>query len=137
MFQLDLRNNKSIYDQIVDKFKEQIMMGQLQTGAKMPSVRELSRELGVNPNTIQKAYRELERQGYIYTSSGVGTFVADKKSIVPDEEGLCKAKNAIGGHSGNYCFSALAMKKLTKLRLRQSKKGRMTCDQNRKSLQNI
>ena len=97
MFQLDLRNNKSIYDQIVDKFKEQIMMGQLQTGAKMPSVRELSRELGVNPNTIQKAYRELERQGYIYTSSGVGTFVADKKSIVPDEEGLCKAKNAIGG----------------------------------------
>ena len=51
MFQLDLRNNKSIYDQIEDKFKEQIMMGQLQTGAKMPSVRELSRELGVNPNT--------------------------------------------------------------------------------------
>ena len=43
MFQLDLRNNKSIYDQIVDKFKEQIMMGQLQTGAKMPSERELSR----------------------------------------------------------------------------------------------
>ena len=49
MFQLDLRNNKSIYDQIVDKFKEQIMMGQLQTGAKMPSVRELSRNLGSTP----------------------------------------------------------------------------------------
>ena len=79
MFQLDLRNNKSIYDQIVDKFKEQIMMGQLQTGAKMPSVRELSRELGVNPNTIQKAYRELERQGYIYTSSGWGPSLRIKR----------------------------------------------------------
>lgn len=115
MFQLDLRNNKSIYDQIVDKFKEQIMMGQLQTGAKMPSVRELSRELGVNPNTIQKSYRELERQGYIYTSSGVGTFVADKKSIVPDEEGLCKAKDAIGGAFRELLFLGLSYEEAYKI----------------------
>lgn len=115
MFQLDLRNNKSIYDQIVDKFKEQIMMGQLQTGAKMPSVRELSRELGVNPNTIQKSYRELERQGYIYTSSGVGTFVADKKSIVPDEEGLCKAKDAIGGVFRELLFLGLSYEEAYKI----------------------
>ncbi len=57
MFQLDLRNNKSIYDQIVDKFKEQIMMGQLQTGAKMPSVRELSRTWGqpqYHPEVLQR-----------------------------------------------------------------------------------
>lgn len=115
MFQLDLRNNKSMYDQIVDKFKEQIMMGQLQTGAKMPSVRELSRELGVNPNTIQKSYRELERQGYIYTSSGVGTFVADKKSIVPDEEGLCKAKDAIGGAFRELLFLGLSYEEAYKI----------------------
>ena len=55
MFVLDLRNNKSIYDQIVDKFKELIMIGEMDTGEKMPSVRELSRTLRVNPNTIQKA----------------------------------------------------------------------------------
>ena len=81
----------------------------------MPSVRELSRELGVNPNTIQKAYRELERQGYIYTSSGVGTFVADKKSIVPDEEGLCKAKNAIGGAFRELLFLGLSYEEAYKI----------------------
>ncbi len=97
MFKLDLRNNKSIYDQIVDKFKELIMMEEMPTGEKMPSVRELSKQLGVNPNTIQKAYRELERQGYIYTTAGVGTFVADKKDIAPDAESLKKAREAIGG----------------------------------------
>ena len=91
------------------------MMGQLQTGAKMPSVRELSRELGVNPNTIQKSYRELERQGYIYTSSGVGTFVADKKSIVPDEEGLCKAKDAIGGAFRELLFLGLSYEEAYKI----------------------
>ena len=61
----------------------------------MPSVRELSKTLGVNPNTIQKAYRELERQGYIYTASGIGTFVADKNTIRPDEDELKKARENI------------------------------------------
>ena len=96
MIQLDLRGNKSIYEQIIDKFKELIMRGTIKQGDKMPSVRELSRTLGVNPNTIQKAYRELERQGYIYTAAGVGTFVADKKDITPDDEELKKARAAVG-----------------------------------------
>ena len=91
MFQLDLRNNKSIYDQIVDKFKEQIMMGQLQTGAKMPSVRELSRELGVNPNTIQKAYQELESEGVIYTVGGKGCFVGGEENAA---EATCRRAEA-------------------------------------------
>ena len=92
MFQLDLRSNKSIYEQIVDKFKELIMSHSMEQGEKMPSVRELSRTLGVNPNTIQKAYRELERQGYIYTETGKGTFVADRKGITPDRGELLKAR---------------------------------------------
>lgn len=95
MFQLDLRGNKSIYEQIIDKFKEFIMRGIMKQGEKMPSVRELSKTLGVNPNTIQKAYRELERQGYIYTASGIGTFVADKNTIRPDEDELKKARENI------------------------------------------
>lgn len=95
MFQLDLRGNKSIYEQIIDKFKEFIMRGTMKQGEKMPSVRELSKTLGVNPNTIQKAYRELERQGYIYTASGIGTFVADKNTIRPDEDELKKARENI------------------------------------------
>ena len=96
MIELDLRHNKSIYEQIVDKFKELIMLDSMKCGEKMPSVRELSKTLGVNPNTIQKAYRELERQGYVYTTTGVGTFVADKKDISPDADELIKAKEAIG-----------------------------------------
>lgn len=107
MIQLDLRGNKSIYEQIIDKFKELIMRGTMKQGDKMPSVRELSRTLGVNPNTIQKAYRELERQGYIYTAAGVGTFVADKKDITPDDEELKKAGAAVGEAFSQLLFLGL------------------------------
>lgn len=107
MIQLDLRGNKSIYEQIIDKFKELIMRGTMKQGDKMPSVRELSRTLGVNPNTIQKAYQELERQGYIYTAAGVGTFVADKKDITPDDEELKKARAAVGEAFSQLLFLGL------------------------------
>ena len=107
MIQLDLRGNKSIYEQIIDKFKELIMRGTMKQGDKMPSVRELSRTLGVNPNTIQKAYRELERKGYIYTAAGVGTFVADKKDITPDDEELKKARAAVGEAFSQLLFLGL------------------------------
>lgn len=92
MFQLDLKSRKSIYEQVIDNLKEQIMTGVLATGEKLPSVRELSKLITVNPNTVQKAYRELERQGYIYTTGGVGTFVADISSVRPDAKELEIAK---------------------------------------------
>ncbi len=82
MFQLDLKSRTSIYEQIVDNIKELIIADVLSAEEKLPSVRELSKTLTVNPNTIQKAYRELEYQGFIYTVSGLGTFVsatADKE----------------------------------------------------------
>ena len=107
MIQLDLRGNKSIYEQIIDKFKELIMRGTMKQGDKMPSVRELSRTLGVNPNTIQKAYRGLERQGYIYTAGGGGAFVADKKDITPDDEELKKARAAVGEAFSQLLFLGL------------------------------
>lgn len=108
MFELDLRSHKSIYEQIVDKFKELIMTDAMKHGDKMPSVRELSKQLGVNPNTIQKAYRELERLGYIYTATGVGTFVADKINILPKEAELAKARDAIGGAFRELLFLGLS-----------------------------
>ena len=79
MFQLDLKSRKTIYEQVVDNFKELIISEVLKPEEKLPSVRELSKMLTVNPNTIQKAYRELEYQGYVYTVSGLGTFVAVPK----------------------------------------------------------
>lgn len=85
MFQLDLKSRKTICEQVVDNTKELIIAGVLKPEEKLPSVRELSKTLTVNPNTIQKAYRELEYQGYVYTVSGLGTFIADReeKTINP------------------------------------------------------
>ena len=84
MFQLDLKSRKSIYEQIVDSFKELIVAGVLSPNDKLPSVRDLSSTLTVNPNTIQKAYRELEQKGWIYTVSGLGCFVSEQNHQ-PDE----------------------------------------------------
>ena len=76
MFQIDLRNRKPLYEQIVENYKEQIIHKVLKVDDKMPSVRDLAKELTINPNTIQKAYRELEYQGYIYSVKGRETFIS-------------------------------------------------------------
>ena len=75
MVQLNYRDARPIYTQIVDNFKNQIASGILQSGEKLPSVRELAGELAINPNTIQRAYRELELAGWIATVPGKGCFV--------------------------------------------------------------
>ena len=75
MVHLDYRDARPIYTQITDGFREQILTGILQNGEKLPSVRELASSLAINPNTIQRAYRELEIQGWIATVPGKGCFV--------------------------------------------------------------
>ena len=75
MIHLDYRDARPIYTQIIDGFKEQISTGVLQLGEKLPSVRELAGELAINPNTIQRAYRTLEVEGWIATVPGKGCFV--------------------------------------------------------------
>lgn len=87
MIQLDLKSRKSIYEQIVDGFKELIACGILKEGDKLPSVRELASTLTVNPNTIQKSYSRLESEDWIYTVSGLGCFVAER-SHKPDPAAL-------------------------------------------------
>ena len=72
MFEIDLKSRKSIYEQVTDNLKELIATEVLSSDEKLPSVRAMSKMLTVNPNTVQKAYRELEYQGYIYTASGLG-----------------------------------------------------------------
>lgn len=84
MFQLDMKSGKSIYEQIIDNIKELIMTDVLAENTRLPSVRTLSRQLTINPNTVQKAFKELEREGYIFTVSGRGTFVSPKSSIKAD-----------------------------------------------------
>jgi len=75
MLQLDFRSRVPVYEQLVEKLKELIVRKVLKDDEQLPSVRELALELTVNPNTIQKAYRELEHQGYIYSIQGKGSFV--------------------------------------------------------------
>ena len=77
MIHLDYRDARPIYSQIIGGFREQILSGILQAGDRLPSVRELAAELTINPNTIQRAYRELEAQGWIATVPGKGCFVCD------------------------------------------------------------
>lgn len=86
LFQLDLKSRKSIYEQVIDNVKELIIAGVLPAESKLPSVRELSKTLTVNPNTVQKAYRELEHQGFIYTVTGLGCFVAAREEKQLDEK---------------------------------------------------
>ena len=76
MFKIDLKNRKPIYEQVMDNFKKLIITGTLATESKVPSIRDMAKTLSVNPNTVQRAYRELEAQGYFYTVIGQGTFIA-------------------------------------------------------------
>ena len=76
MILLDYRDKRPIYEQIVDKLERLIVGGGLEANYKMPSVRSMAMELSVNPNAIQRAYAMLEQEGYIYTVSGRGSFVA-------------------------------------------------------------
>jgi GntR family transcriptional regulator len=80
MIQINERSLLPIYEQIVQQMKELIAKGVLREGEKIPSVRELSAQLLVNPNTVGKAFQDLERQGVIVTVRGKGAFVAKPAS---------------------------------------------------------
>lgn len=92
MIVIDYKDARPIYEQVVSKFAKLIVRGVLSPGDKMPSVRMLAIELSINPNTIQKAYMELERQGYIYTVKGKGSFVSECNNLSAIEREKCLNK---------------------------------------------
>jgi GntR family transcriptional regulator len=92
MFELDIRSRKPIYEQLVDKLKELIITEILKADEQLPSVRVMAQQLTINPNTIQKAYRDLEIQGYIYSIKGKGSFVSPS-SPKQNSEKIMKLKN--------------------------------------------
>ena len=81
MIVLDLKDSRPLYEQIVERFQHLILCGVLPEDEKLPSVRNLAMELSINPNTIQKAYGELERNGFIYSVKGRGNFVAANNGL--------------------------------------------------------
>ena len=85
MVHLDYRDARPIYTQICDCIRHQILDGVLQEGDRLSSVRELATELTINPNTIQRAYRLLEFNGWIVTIPGKGCFVCDNEKQVEQE----------------------------------------------------
>ncbi len=80
MFLINLQGKETIFEQIKAQIIKFINAGVLRPNDKLPSVRELASDLGINPNTVQKAYQELEKEGYIYSVLKKGNFVADLKS---------------------------------------------------------
>ena len=88
MIVIDSRDKRAIYEQVVDRLSNLMLIGVLQPGEKLPSVRSLAVDLSINPNTIQKAYLELERQGYVYSVKGVGSFVSDMDVIKSNKKNM-------------------------------------------------
>ena len=86
MIVIDYQNRKPIYEQIVERFQMLIVRGVLEPDSQMPSVRSLSTELSINPNTIHKAYTILEQQGDIYPVKGRGNFVSGGRNLVEQKK---------------------------------------------------
>ena len=91
---IDNASSRAVYQQIVDQIKRDIALGRLLKEEKLPTVRQLAQQLAINPNTIAKAYRQLEQEGIIVTRPGTGAFVANldshlsravKKKVVSEE----------------------------------------------------
>ena len=104
MLQLDLQSRQPIYEQLIQKLSEMICAGAFKPEEQLPSVRSLARDLGVNPNTVQKAYQELERSGIIYSVAGKGSFIApgNRASETLCRQSLVRIKEAVtdGRRSG-------------------------------------
>ena len=86
MLHLDYRDGQPIYRQIMEGLQSQIRSGILEPDHRLPSVRELAAQLAINPNTIQRAYRELETMGWIVSVPGKGSFVCKIEDDLPERE---------------------------------------------------
>ena len=80
--QLDYDKSRAIYKQIIEDFQKQLVRGELSPGDKIPSQREYAQKVRVNPNTVQRAYQELERSGMVETIRGQGTFIQADESMI-------------------------------------------------------
>ena len=86
MFIIDIQNKVPIFEQLKKQILEFISIGILLPNDKLPSVRSLATDIGVNPNTVSKAYQELENQGYIYSVKGKGCFIEMKKHQITKDK---------------------------------------------------
>ncbi|MDE6916453.1 MAG: GntR family transcriptional regulator [Lachnospiraceae bacterium] len=116
MILIDHKDRRPIYEQVIERFQQMILCGAMAPDMPMPSVRSLAMELSLNPNTIQRAYQELERTGYIYTIKGKGSFVsetaaaaANKRSQLLRELQVFTDKSLLAGISTQELQEMLAL----------------------------
>lgn len=108
MFIIDTQSKLPIFEQLKKQILEFITIGILSPNDKLPSVRSLASQIGVNPNTVSKAYSELETQGYIYSEKGKGCFISDNES-----EKLIKAEK--------LCEFAIIVKEMRQYHIEKAK----------------
>lgn len=120
MIAINYRDPRPIYEQIQAELRRLMLTGALPPGSRLPSVRELAGQLAINPNTIQRAYRELELDGYILSVAGKGSFVAQIDQLAEQQkkqavDAFCTAEQRLRalGLSGEELASLLAQEALT------------------------
>jgi GntR family transcriptional regulator len=121
MFELDVRSRKPIYEQLMDQLKGLIIAEVLRENERLPSVRALAKELTINPNTIQKAFRQLEMEGFIYTLPGKGSFVSppnEVRNIMKQE----KIKNELAKMVKEALYMGLDIQEIYRI-VQQTKDG--------------
>lgn len=79
---IDFNAAYPIYEQVIEEIKKELVRGDLRAGDKLPSQRKLAKEIDVNPNTVQRAYREMEQRGLVETKRGRGTFIKDDEKVM-------------------------------------------------------
>ena len=79
---IDFNAAYPIYEQVIEELKKELVRGELKAGDKLPSQRKLARKIDVNPNTVQRAYREMEQRGLVETKRGRGTFIKDDDKVM-------------------------------------------------------
>lgn len=115
MILLDYKDSRPIYEQVGERLKEMMILGVLEEDGQMPSVRSLAMELSINPNTIQRAYAELERNGFIYSVKGRGSFVgsinrlweAKRQELMGEMKGLAKEAKSLGMSREEFAQAAV------------------------------
>ena len=113
MIRLDYRDASPIYEQIKNGLKRLMVSGAMKKGDKLPSVRALATELAINPNTIQKAYTELENEGYIYSVPGRGSFASGE--VKADEHRREELKQRIRALAADLRFMGVGKEELASL----------------------
>src|SRR6202041_893240 len=106
--QLDLRSGVPVYRQIIDQVRAGIGAGTLSAGDQLPTVRQLAVDLAINPNTVLRAYRELELGGSLETHQGTGTFISNKKTVrnsAERERQLTQLANEFAARAGAAGFN--------------------------------